>query len=146
MAERAYFDTSVVVKRYVNEHGSVLARRLLRTYRIFSSVLVPLEALSTFARRRAAGELSEASFRAIMTRMITDRRQWELVELTAPILVSAEEVVERTRIHTLDALHVASAIAIRERSSAALPFVTADERQGDAAQQMGFSVIRVVSI
>src|SRR5689334_1535191 len=110
MAERAYFDTSVVVKRYVNERGSVLARHLLRTYQIVSSALVSLEALSTFVRRRAAGELNEASFRAIMKRISTDPRQWELVELTAPILVRAEEVVERTRIHTLDALHVASAI------------------------------------
>ena len=96
MAGRAYFDTSVLVKRYVNEHGSILARRLLRTYRILSSVLVPLEALSTFARRRAAGELSESSFSAIMARISTDRRQWELVELTPPIMARAEEVVERT--------------------------------------------------
>ncbi|MBV8452340.1 MAG: type II toxin-antitoxin system VapC family toxin, partial [Deltaproteobacteria bacterium] len=97
MADRAYFDTSVLVKRYVNESGSILARRLLRTYRVLSNALVPLEALSTFARRRAAGELSESNFSAIMARVSTDRRQWELVELTAPILARAAEV-ERTRV------------------------------------------------
>lgn len=109
MASRAYFDTSVIVKRYVNEQGSILARRLLRTYRVLSNTLVPLEALSMFVRRRAAGELSQSSFSAIIARISTDRRRWELVELTAPIVARAEEVVERTQLRTLDALHVASA-------------------------------------
>jgi uncharacterized protein len=145
VASRAYFDTSVLVKRYVNEQGSILARRLLRNCRILSSALVPLEALSTFARRRTAGELSESSFSAIVARISTDRRQWELIELTAPILAQAEQVLQRTQLRTLDALHLASALVFQDRSSAALPFVTADERQRQAAQQMGLRVIWVAA-
>jgi uncharacterized protein len=143
VARRAYFDTSVLVKRYVNEQDSILARRLLRTYRVFSSVLAPLEALSTFARRNAAGELSESNFSAIMSRLSTDRRQWDLVELDAPVLGQAEDLLQRTQLRTLDALHVASALIFQRRSGTVLPFVTADERQRHAAQQMGLQVIWV---
>ena len=88
---------------------------------VLSSVLAPLEALSTFARRNAAGELSESNFSAIMSRISTDRRQWELVELDAPVLGQAEDVLQRTQLRTLDALHVASALIFHSRSSTALP-------------------------
>ena len=141
----AYFDTSVLVKRYLNEPGSILARSLLRGHQFVSCVLVPLEAYSTLSRLKAAGELSERNFGAILARVGTDRRQWQLVELHAPILARAEEVVERTQVRTLDALHVASALAFQERLREVLPFVTADERQRQAAQQMGLQVIWVAA-
>jgi uncharacterized protein len=145
MARRAYFDTSVLVKRYVNERGSILARSLFRRFRVVSCVLFPLEALSTCVRLKTIGELSERGFSAIMTRISTDRRQWELVELNASMLVQAEEVLQRTQLRTLDALHVASALIFQGRTSTAVPFVTADERQLQAAQQMGLQVIWVAA-
>lgn len=46
MASRAYFDSSVLVKRYVNERASTLARGLLRRFRVVFCVLTPLEGLS----------------------------------------------------------------------------------------------------
>jgi hypothetical protein len=39
MAERAYCDTSVLVKRYVNERGSISARGLFPRFRVVSCVL-----------------------------------------------------------------------------------------------------------
>ena len=142
----AYFDTSVLIKRYLNERGSTVARSLFRIHRFVSCVLAPLEAFSTLTRLRAAGALNERNFGAIIARVASDRRRWELVELTAPILARAEEVLGRTHIRTLDALHVASALAFEERFRRVLPFVTADERQKQAAQQMGLQVIWVAAI
>jgi len=141
----AYFDTSVLVKRFLNEPGSILARSLLRGHRFVSCVLVSLEAYPTLSRLKAAGELSERNFGAILARVGTDRRKWQLVELHAPILARAEEVVERTQVRTLDALHVESALAFQEHSREVLPFVTADERQRRAARQMGLQVIWVAA-
>jgi predicted nucleic acid-binding protein len=141
----AYFDTSVLVKRYLNEPGSILARTLFRNYRFVSCALVALEAFSTFSRLKAGGELSERNFSAILARVGTDRRQWEFVDLHRPILTLAEEVVERTQVRALGALYVASALALQERSRQALPFVTADERQRQAAQQMRLQVIWVAA-
>jgi predicted nucleic acid-binding protein len=145
MAIRAYFDSSVLVKRYVNEIGSRSARSLFRRFRVVSCVLAPLEGLSACARLKSIGDLSERAFSTVMTRIGTDRRQWELVELNAPILAQAEQVLQRTQLRTLDALHLASALVFQDRSSAALPFITADERQRQAAQQMGLHVIWVAT-
>ena len=141
----AYFDTSVLVKRYLHEEGARLARDLLRRYRFLSSSIAPVEALSAFSRRKAAGELSERSFDSIVSRMSADREHWELIEISAPILERAEEVIRRAGVRTLDAIHIASALAFRESSGLRVPFVTADERQREAAQQMEFMVTWVPS-
>ncbi|MGH7387624.1 MAG: type II toxin-antitoxin system VapC family toxin, partial [Candidatus Methylomirabilales bacterium] len=55
----AYFDTSVLVKRYVREPGSRRARVLLRRYRFLSSAIAPLEVISALVRRQSAGELTK---------------------------------------------------------------------------------------
>ena len=107
--------------------------------------LRPWEALSAFSRRKAAGDLSERSFVAIMSRIGADREHWELIEISAPILDRAEEVIRRAGVRTLDAMHVASALAFRESSGLRVPFVTADERQREAAQRMELMVMWVPS-
>ena len=50
----AYFDTSVVVKGYVREPSSTMARALLRRHRCVSSAILRLEVVSALNRRRAA--------------------------------------------------------------------------------------------
>ena len=141
----AYFDTSVLVKRYVHEEGATLARALLRRYRFLSSAIVCAEASSAFSRRKAAGELSERSFGAIMSRMRADRNHWEFVEVNDAVLSGAEEAIRTVGVRTLDALHIASALAFQELSGLRVPFITADHRQREAAQQMGLSVTWVPS-
>ena len=58
MAEAlAYFDTSVLINRYLEEPGSAYARRLMRRYHLLSSVITPVEAVSAVARLYRAGEV-----------------------------------------------------------------------------------------
>ena len=53
----AYFDPSVLVKRYVKEAGSSATRRLLQRFRFLSSAVAPVEALSALSRRGQAVNL-----------------------------------------------------------------------------------------
>ncbi len=141
----AYFDTSVLVKRYVREGGSRQARELLRRYRFLSCAIAPVEALSAFSRRLAAGDLSARNHGAIVSRMRADRAHWELIELGEAVLGRAEEVIRLTEVRTLDALHLAAAIAFRELSGLRVPFVTADDRQRDAGQRLGLEAVWIAS-
>lgn len=122
----AYFDTSVLVKRYVKEPGSSIAAVLLRKHRILSSALAPLEAVSAFSRRLAAGELEEEARRAILERLRADCQHWELVEVSPLVLERAEALIQDTGLRTLDAIHVASALFFQAASGIRIPFVTAD--------------------
>jgi predicted nucleic acid-binding protein len=137
----AYFDTSVLVKRYVKEEGSATARRLLQRYRFLSSAIAPVEALSALSRRRTAGELARRDFLAIRSRLHKDRSYWELVEVGAIVLSQAEELVQKTGLRTLDALHVASALSFQAASGLTIPFITADARQREAAETLALNLI-----
>jgi predicted nucleic acid-binding protein len=139
----AYFDTSVLVKRYVKEEGSATARRLLQRYRFLSSAIAPVEVLSALSRRHTAGELTRRDFLAIRSRFDKDRSYWELVEVGAIVLSQAEELVQKTGLRTLDALHVASALTFQAASGLIIPFITADIRQREAAEKLALNLIWV---
>lgn len=140
MAEpRAYFDTSAIVKRYVAEPGSPRARALMRRYQVVSSALMPIEALSAFARRLAVGDLADRDFAAILSRLDGDRQMWELLEVTPLVLARAEEMVRTGGLRALDAIHVGSALVFESVAGMRLPFITGDNRQrvGAARERLG---------
>lgn len=142
-ARWGYFDTSVLVKRYVREPGSVQAQALLRRYGFLSSAIVPVELLSALHRRRATGELARAGFEAILARIRRDRAHWSLVEVTSAVLGRAEKVISHTEVRTLDAIHLASALHVRAAAGVSepqMPFVTADLPQREAALRLGLDV------
>jgi len=142
--EWAYFDTSVLVKRYISEPGSLQARALFRRYDLLSSSIVSPELLSSFSRRRRSGELSEAHFNALLNRVLSDRSRWELIEVGAVVLHGAEQLVQGgIAVRTLDAIHIASLMAFKTAAAMDIPFVTADSRQKDAALQAGLDVVWV---
>jgi predicted nucleic acid-binding protein len=129
----AYFDTSALVKRYIREPGSQRLRALLRRYRVISSAIMPVEAQSAFGRRHVSGDLTARDFQAIMAQFQTDRAHWDLVEVTSEVLSRAEDLVRRTPLRTLDAIHVASVLTVERAAGFRLAFVTADAVQRDAA-------------
>ena len=137
----AYFDTSVVVRRYVLEPSSTMARTFLRRYRCLSSAILPVEVVSALARRRAAGDLVTADLALIASRLAEDRRRWELVPVTGPLLALAENLIHRHLLRTLDAIHLAAALTFRDTSGLRVPFVTADARQREAAQPAGLPIL-----
>jgi predicted nucleic acid-binding protein len=139
----AYFDTSVLVKRYVREPGSVRAQALFRRYGFLSSAVVPVELLSALHRRRATGELSLPGFEVILARIKRDRAYWALIEVSSTVLDRAERVISQTGVRTLDAIHLASALHARAAAGASeipIPFVTADVPQREAALRLGLDV------
>lgn len=99
--------------------------------------------MSAINRRRASGDLAKRDFLAIRVRLHKDRDYWELVEAGEPVLRQAEELVQQTDVRRLDAIHVASAMIFQSGSGLAIPFLTGDTKQHDAAQRLGFTVIWV---
>jgi len=140
---RAYFDTSVVAKRYVHESGASFARALLRRHRCVSSAILPLEVMSAVCRRQETGDLAPRDVALIEARVRADRERWDLVEVTATVLARGEQLVRDTPLSTLDAIHVASALAVQGAAGLRLRFITADLRQRLAAEAAGLDVVWV---
>lgn len=140
----AYFDTSALVKNYVQEAGSTQARQLLAAYEFLSSAITPIELRSAVQRRYRQGEITRPNYHAILARVKTDRSYWQLVETVPQVLTKAEDTVVKYSVRTLDAVHLASALIIQHSLGTPLPFVSADERQLAAARRCKLQPITVL--
>ena len=139
----AYFDTSVLVKNYIQEAGSVRARELLGGYAFFSCSIAPIELISALRRRHGQGDFPNRDYRRILARVKHDRESWELIEPTPDVLKKAEQIVLARAVRTLDAVHLASAITVRDSIGGSMPFISSDGRQIEAANTLGLQVITV---
>jgi predicted nucleic acid-binding protein len=123
-----YLDSSAFVKVVVEEPGSTALREYLagESARFVSSALLRTEALR--AVRYQVPEV-RAAIRAGLRRV-------ELIAIDDRILDAAGTLEPRI-LRTLDALHVASALALGDDLAA---IVTYDERMIDAARQLGLPI------
>ncbi|MBI3059934.1 MAG: type II toxin-antitoxin system VapC family toxin [Deltaproteobacteria bacterium] len=137
----AYFDTSVLVKNYVQEAGSARARALLRSHSFLSSSITPVELMSALMRRKSRGELEVEDLPRILARVQEDRPYWKLLDVGLSVLSQAEELIQKIQMRTLDAIHIASLVTFQAASGIRIQFVTGDSRQRDAAEQMNLDVV-----
>ncbi|MGH7825321.1 MAG: type II toxin-antitoxin system VapC family toxin [Candidatus Binatia bacterium] len=140
----AYFDTSALVKRYVRERGSARVASLLRRHDLLSLAITPVEVLSALWRRKRSGDLSEENLSATLSRVQSERIRWELVEVGGTVLSRAEEIVQGTvPMRALGVIHVASLTTFQAAAGIRVPFITGDDRQRDAAEEMKLDVVWV---
>ena len=69
----AYFDTSALVKRYVDETGRRDVLRLLRRHNCVISAVLPVELRSALRRRVSEATLDEERVPQILKRFAADR-------------------------------------------------------------------------
>jgi len=143
LTEPAYFDASALAKRYGREAGSAAVAELLDHHVCISSVLASVEVRGAIRRHVEDGLIDRVELGGLLDRLGEDRAHWTLVNLDADVLAEAESLISRHSIRVLDAIHVASARILSTRLEAVLLFVTADRRQGDAAEAVGLTVRRV---
>ena len=142
----AYFDTSALIKRYVDEAGRRDVLRLLRRRDVVTSAILPIELRSALRRRVSEGTLDGERAPEILKRVTIERDFWALIEVSRDVLVAAETLVATHPLRALDAIHVASAQLFAGRLAAPkLLFVSADARQASAAAALGMATTHIAS-
>jgi uncharacterized protein len=136
----AYFDSSAVVKLYVQEHGRGTVLRLLRSHEVVMSAILPVEIRGALRRRAEENTIESSRLRAAFNQLAADREQWNLLAVSREILGRAEGIVATHAVRTLDAIHIASAKEFAERLQERVPFISADHRQVEAAAALGLIV------
>lgn len=138
----AVWDSSAVVPLVALEAQSVWAQGLLRDDPVgIVWALSPVEVRSALVRRHKEGSLSALTF-------ATARNRAQHFFTAVAQVVVLEEVAERARrvldLHPLraaDALQLAAALVASRERPQDLPFVTLDERLGEAAEREGFPLV-----
>jgi uncharacterized protein len=142
----AYFDTSALIKRYVNEAGRLEVVKLLRKNACVVSAVLPIEVRSALRRRVTDGTLEKDRLPAILKRFTADRAFWTVIEVSREVLAAAETLSAAHPLRALDAIHVASAQLFATRiGSSAFSFVSADTRQITAAVALGMTTRHIAS-
>lgn len=132
----AYVDSSVVLRVVLGQPNQLAAWR--RIERPVSSELITVECLRAIDRARLAAGLREADLAERRAGLLKILDGFELVGLRASILERASNPFP-TSIATLDALHLATALAIRDQLPE-MVVTTHDAGLGLAAAAMGFEV------
>ncbi len=129
-----YTDSSALLKRYVDESGSVAADELLRS----DPVLATGRHTVVEVRRNLSRLLDGPELHTARNAFASDLAALAIVELDSTTCEGAATVAEVTGVRTLDALHLAAA---QRLGGAALQFLTFDVRQAQAARSLGFTVL-----
>jgi predicted nucleic acid-binding protein len=131
-----YVDTSALAKRYLDEPESEACEALLLADPDW------VTARHTFVEmhRTLARVASGRAFARARDAFLVDWDRMAVAELDEPTCARAAELTLTLGARSLDALHLAAAHRV---GGAALPFLTYDLRQAQAARSLGWSVLGV---
>jgi uncharacterized protein len=129
-----YVDSSALLKRYVDEPDSELADSLLRS----DPSLVTARHTIIEVRRNLVRLLPEREVAAARLVFADDLAAFSIVELDEVTCEGAAAIAEVTGVRSLDALHLSAA---RRVGAPAVPFLTFDVRQAQAARALGLTVV-----
>lgn len=136
----SYFDASCLLRRLIGDGPTLEPPE--RWDRSFVSEIARVEVARTLARveseRKLTGDRLATALRGLAELEAT--LQW--VPITESIILLASGPLP-TVIKALDAIHLATAIAVRDAGASDLVFATHDRRQATAAAAMGFEVVGV---
>lgn len=129
-----YVDSSALLKRYIDEPDSETAQALLSG----DPSLLTARHTVVEVRRNLARLLDETDAVAARSAFMQDLRVFSIVELDEVTCETAAGIAEMTGARTLDALHLAAAQRV---GGSAIPLLTFDLRQAQAARSLGLTVV-----
>lgn len=134
-----YLDTSVVLRILFRESNPVPI--WTKWDRAYSSSLWRVEALRTVDRLRLLQEITDSEVADLVREVQTVHETLAIHPLDERIMQRASETFP-TVVGTLYAIHLATAISVRESQGIAL-LLTHDSQLGTAARSLGFEVMGV---
>jgi hypothetical protein len=135
----AYLDTSVILRSLLGQKNP-LHWEIWRP--IYSSELLGLEARRVIDRLRLESALDDVGVMDAHRELGRIEQHIGTVALTRGILQRAAMPMP-TIVKTLDAIHLTSALMVRERLHGSIVFATHDLQQATAAYSLGFKVLGV---
>ena len=108
-----YFDTSNLVKLYVDEPGSEEVRlEFAEANAGATSAVAYAEARAGLARRRREGSITASGLRAATRDLDADWNQYLVIEPTVSLCRSAGDLAERYALRGFDSIHLATFLQV----------------------------------
>ena len=120
--------------------GDSILDQLRSASKVATSRLTLVEARRAIRRASREADLASAERTEVLSALALAAARWALLDLSRPVVERAEGEFPVEPIRTLDALHLASALALRE----ALPdlvVLSTDDRVRANALELGFALL-----
>jgi len=134
-----YAESSAVLAWLLDEPESAAVRDLLGNATVVASELTLIECDRALLRGAALGHLKEADAAERHAHLASTAAHWHLFRLTPDVVTRARQRFPAEPIRTLDAVHLASALAARS-AIPGLEILSLDDRIRRAGAQLGFAV------
>jgi uncharacterized protein len=142
-----YFDSSAIVKRYMNEIGSIWVRGItdpeVRNLLPMAGI-TSVEVVSAVCRRQRGGGVSLTDATTMLSDFRYDcKNQYRIIDVTPNLILHAMSLAEQHALRGYDAVQLAAALQFSQRSSATgtpLVFISADKDLNAAAVAEGLAV------
>lgn len=132
-----YVDASVLLRIVLGQSGTL--EEWSRIERAIASEIIRVECLRTIDRARLRGDLDDGSVAARRAAVVEQLEHFDLVGVGRSVLRRAEDPFP-TALGTLDALHLATAVQVRDQVTD-LVLATHDAQLATGARAMGLTVI-----
>lgn len=133
-----YAETSAVLRwLFAEEGGEALRAELAAAEKVTSSRLTLIETRRVVRRGERDGRITAAQSADVMAVFAQAVSTWAILEISEEIARRAEDGFPNEPVRTLDAIHLASALFLRQ-SFPDLVLVSADERIRANAALLGF--------
>lgn len=135
-----YAETSAVLRWLFGEEGGEAVRaRLAAASKVTSSRLTLIEARRVVRRAECEDRITAAQSADLLAVFAQAASTWAVLEVSEEVARRAEEGFPNEPVRTLDAIHLASALFLRQ-SFPDLELVSADERVVANAALLGFAM------
>lgn len=136
-----YVDTSALVKLYVDEPMSAeISAAVDEAEGVATSLLAYVESRAAFARARREARLSSQAYRHIVEAFLEDWPHYVAVEVTEQLVKQGGDLAASRGLRGYDALHLASALCLREQMTSSVVFVAFDRELTVAAKREGLRI------
>ena len=139
-----YFDTSALIKRFVTEKGTSWVRStVVRDAPIATAKIAYAEIFAGLARKLRERQISQSLHALACRQFERDWRSYIQVELRDEVLYQARDLIQRHPLRGFDAVHLASALMLRNELDEQVTFAAADRRLLQAAGTENLVAINV---
>ena len=139
-----YAESSAILRWLFNEEGGDEILTLLRdAERVLCSRLSLVECRRVVRRASLERRISEAEQQEVLSVLAQAAARWAVLEISPRVAERAEAAFPVEPVRTLDAIHLSSALALRE-AVADLVVLSSDDRVRDNAGQLGFAVLPAI--
>ena len=141
-----YVETSAVVAWLLDEERGETARvQLAAADVIFTSDLTLIECDRAFRRAVATGRVTASESLQLHEMLDTASAHWTLLGMDADIVHRSRRSFPREPIRALDAIHLATGLAVRNLAPDVV-VLSLDDRIRDNAVSLGFEVVPVAEV